>query len=181
MYWYKTDFLNFRFAFLALLIFLASCKPDIRQSKISYFSLSDYFAQQAQKCASSNFNVVKTVSRNGEAETKTVKIENWPRELSVFSESDINKPSWKNSYKTTVSGDFTIYKSLEPDLKTKEILLKKQNNKLIYVMIFNVVNNKLFQTREKLTYYPDSLYVIQRKQNVRFLGTNNYLITGKFK
>ena len=180
MYWYKAV-LNFRIAVLALVIFLASCKPDIHQSKNSYFNLSAYFAQQAQKYSKANFSVLKTVSRNGESETKTVKIENWPGELSVFSESNINKPSWKNSYKTTVSGDFTIYKALEPDLKTREILLKKQNNKLVYVMIFNVVNNKLFQTREKLTFYPDSLYIIQRKQHVRFLGTSNYLITGKLK
>lgn len=180
MYWYKSLF-NIRLAFLALIVSLASCKPDIHQSKISYFSLNDYFAQQTQKYAKANFSVLKTVSRNGEAETKTVKIENWPRELSLFSESDINKPSWRNSYKTTVSGNFTIYKALEPDLKTREILLKKQNNQLVYVMIFNVVDNKLFQTREKLTYYPDSLYVIHRKQNIRFLGTNDYVITGKLK
>ncbi len=125
--------------------------------------------------------MLKTVSRNGEAETKTIKITNWPDELSVFSESDINKPSWKNSYKTSVSGDFTIYKALEPDLKTREIILKKQKNKIVYLMIFNQTTNKLFQTKEKLTFYPDSLYLIQRKMYVWFLGTNNYLIEGKLK
>jgi hypothetical protein len=52
---------------------------------------------------------------------------------------------------------------------------------VVYLMVFNVINNSLFQTREKLTYYPDSLYRIQRKQHVRFLGTNDYLIEGKLK
>jgi hypothetical protein len=131
--------------------------------------------------SNTNFSVVKTVSRNGDSETKTVKITNWPGELSVFSESNINKPSWKNSYKTTTSGGITIYKALEPELKTREIILKKQNDKVVYLMVFNVINNSLFQTREKLTYYPDSLYRIQRKQHVRFLGTNDYLIEGKLK
>lgn len=160
---------------------LTSCKPEVRQSKNSYFNISSYFAGKARDYTKSNFSVIKTVSRNGDTETKTVKITNWPGELSVFSESDINKPSWKNSYKVTASGNFTIYKALEPDLKTQEIILKKQQNKLVYLMIFNVINNKLFQTKEKLTFYPDSLYSIRRKQHVRFLGTNDYLIEGKLK
>jgi len=171
-----------RFAVLALLLSLVSCKPpDVRQNKSSYFNLNAYFAVQSQKFAKANFSVLKTVSRNGEAETKKVKIANWQGELSVFSESDINKPAWRNSYKTTVSGNFIIYKATEPDLKTREIILKKENDHLIYLMVFNVVTNSLFQTREKLTFYPDSLYLIQRKQHVRFLGTNDYLIQGKLK
>lgn len=160
---------------------LVSCKPDIQQNNSQFFSLNTYFKQQAQKLTKANFKVVKTVSRNGQSETKTLKIKNWPGELSVFSESDINKPAWQRSYQTTVSGDYTIYKALEPDLKTREIMLKKSNNKLVFVMVYNVMINKLFQTQEKLMYYPDSLYIIRRKQNVRFLGMNDYLIEGKLK
>lgn len=173
--------LKFSLIILTILGSLASCKPDIRQNGTSYFSLNTYFKQQEQKLTKANFKVVKTVSRNGITETKTVKIENWPGELSVFSESDINKPAWQRSYQTTVSGDYTIYKALEPDLKTREIMLKKTNNKLIFLMVYNVLTNKLFQTQEKLTYYPDSLYIIRRKQNVRFLGMDDYLIEGKLK
>ena len=181
MYWYKFVISKIRFAVLALVFGFISCKPEVQQSKNTYFDLNSYFANQAQKYSKSNFIVLKTVSRNGDTETKTVKIANWPRELSVFSESDINKPSWKNSYKTTSSGNITIYKALEPDLKTREIIVKKENNQVVYLMVFNVVNNKLFQSKEKLTYYPDSLYLIQRKQHGRFLGTNDYLIKGKLK
>ncbi len=173
--------LKFSLIILTILGSLASCKPDIHQNKPEFFSLNTYFNQQAQKLAKANFKVVKTVSRNGQSETKTVKIENWPGELSVFSESDINKPAWQRSYQTTVSGDYTIYKALEPDLKTREIMLKKTNNKLVFVMVYNVLTNKLFQMQEKLTYYPDSLYIIRRKQNVRFLGMDDYLIEGKLK
>ncbi len=187
MFWYKrsirlgTTNRQIWFMILVLAESLTSCKPVIQQNKSEFFSLNTYFKQQAQKLTKTNFKVVKTVSRNGQAETKTVKIENWPGELSVFSESDINKPAWQRSYKTTVSGDYTIYKALEPDLKTREIMLKKTNNKLVFVMVYNVVNNKLFQTTEKLTYYPDSLYLIRIKQTVRFLGMNDYLIEGKLK
>lgn len=78
-------------------------------------------------------------------------------------------------------GEFTIYKAVEPDLKTQEIILKKEKNTIVYLMIFNQTTNKLFQTKEKLTFYPDSLYLIQRKMYVRFLGTNDYLIEGKLK
>lgn len=180
MYWYKAVS-KFPFAVLVVLFGLGSCKPNVQQNKINYFDLKSYFASQSQKLEKQNLRVVKTVSRNKEAETKKVKIANWAGELSVFSESDINKPSWRSSYKTIVSGNITIYKAIEPDLKTREIILKKERGLLTYLMIFNVVNNSLFQTREKLTFYPDSLYQIERKQHVRFLGTNDYLITGKLK
>ena len=179
MYWFNSR--TFRFAVIGLISIFACCKPEVQKSKNSYFDLTSYFAAETKKLTNANFSVVKTASRNGDAETKTVKIDNWPGELSVFSESNINKPSWKNSYQTTNSGNITIYKALEPDLKTREIILKKDNNKIVYLMIFNVVNNRLYQTREKLTYYPDSLYRIQRKQQVRFLGINDYLIEGKLK
>lgn len=181
MCWYKKSINKSVFAVSILAVCLNSCKPDIRQNENDYFNLSSYFAQQAKKYSDANFNVLKTVSRNGYAETKLVKIENWPGELSLFSESDINKPAWKNSYTTTASGNITIYKAKEPDLKTREIILKKQNNHIVYMMVFNVINNRLFQTREKLTYYPDSLYLIQRKQHVRFIGTNDYVIKGEIK
>lgn len=180
MFWCKFS-LGFRIAMTALFLALASCKPKIQQNKNTYFDLDTYFNSETKKLTKANFWVVKTVSRNGDAETKTVKIDNWPGELSIFSESNINKPSWKNSYKTTTSGDITIYKALEPDLKTKEIILKKENNKLVYLMVFNVTDNSLFQNREKLTYFPDSLYRIERKQHVLLLGTNNYLIFGEIK
>lgn len=179
MYWCKSS--TFRFAVVGVFSFFASCKPEVQQSKNSYFDLTSYFASETKKLTNANFNVVKTVSRNGDAEIKTVKIDNWPDELSVFSESNINKTSWRNSYKTISSGEITIYKALEPDLKTREIVLKKVNNKVVYLMIFNVINNSLFQAKEKLTYYPDSLYSIRRKQHVRFLGTNDYWIEGKIK
>ena len=149
MYWSKS-FLDLRFAVVALLFSMASCKPEVQQSKNTYFDLTSYFAAETKKLANTNFKVIKTVSRNGDAET-------------------------------TVSGSLTIYKALEPDLKTREIMLKKENGKVVYLMVFNVVNNSLFQTKEKLTYYPDSLYLIQRNQHVRFLGINKYLIEGKLK
>ena len=165
----------------SVLLVLASCRPEVKQNKHDYFSLTNYFADEAKHYQQADFYVVKTVSRNQETETKRVKIDNWPGELSVFSESDINKPAWKNSYSKTVSGNITIYKTTEPDLKTREIIIKRNGKGISYLMIYNVVNNKLFQMKEKLSFFPDSLYVIQRKQHVRFLGENDYLITGKIK
>lgn len=180
MFWYKNRSV-FRFVLLIFAGSLASCKPDVQQNTNTYFNLNTYFKQETQKLAKADFTVVKTVSRNGQVETKSLKIANWPQELSLFSESDINKPSWKNSYRITSSENYTIYKALEPDLRTQEIIIKKVSKKITLVMIYNVVNNRLFQTKEKLTYYPDSLYIIRRKQNVRFLGVNDYLIEGKLK
>ena len=39
----------------------------------------------------------------------------------------------------------------------------------------------LYETSEELTYFPDSLYSINKNQHVLLLGSNNYIVTGNFK
>ena len=48
-------------------------------------------------------------------------------------------------------------------------------------MIVNHTKNMLYENTEKLSYFPDSLYLIQKKQRVRLLGTDTYRISGLFK
>ena len=183
MYWYKLR--NYTLAALTggLLLFSFACKPDIKETgaTLNYFDLKGYFINDTARLNHSNIPVDKTVTHNGIAETKTVHIDNWGRELDLFIASDINKPAWKNSYSVTTTGDFLIYKAKDPDLKTREVMIKKDRQKVKWILIFNYTKNALYQTTEKLTYFPDSLYLIQKKQQVRLIGTNIYTIKGVFK
>ncbi len=45
-------------------------------------------------------------------------------------------------------------------------------------MIYNDSKNMLYESQEWLSYFPDSLYQIDKKQTVRLLGTNTYKIKG---
>jgi len=194
MYWYRSISILISSLFAVLFISaLTGCQPAIKESKtgLKYFDLKGYFEREAARLTKLNKPVLKSVKHNGITETKEVHISNWDTELSLFEQSDINRPAWKTSYSILADSDLLIYKALEPELKTREILIKLTGGKVKYIMIINDtydVNAKpkrdlqhlFFVTREKLTYFPDSLYLVQKAQTVRFLGVNKYDIKGLF-
>lgn len=133
------------------------------------------------KLAAANPAVDKTVNHNGQAETKTLKIANWGNELNLFTASDINKPSWRDSYDVVTNGDTLIYKAKTPDLKTQKLTITKTKGAVSAIHIFNHTKNMLYETSEVLSYFPDSIYNINKNQHVLLLGSNCYIITGKFR
>lgn len=182
MYWFK---INPSVCFLAgyLLFSLTSCQPsEPKKNQVNnYFDLKKYLNEEATQLAKRFPQIRKSVSRNGETENKIVTIKNWPAELSLFIESDINKPSWRESYRKEISGNFKIYTALDKSLRTRKIVIKQVNEQMEWILIENYTKNELYSTIEKLSYFPGSHYEIRKEQSVRFLGTNNYVITGWFK
>lgn len=166
-------------SFFALLVLgLSGCKPEIK--KASFFDLSGYFTKEAARLQALNKPVLKTVEHNGTSETKRIAIRDWNAELSLFKNSDINKPAWASSYAITADSNITIYRSKDPDLKIGEVMIKQEKGKVKWIVILNHNKNLLYETMEKLSYFPDSLYMIEKRQSVRILGTNRYRIKGLF-
>jgi hypothetical protein len=161
---------------------LTACAPDQKATTagLKYFDVKGYFHRDSARLTRLNKPVFKTVYHNGTTQSKKVHIDNWGTELSLFSESDINRPAWKNSYSVIAEGDILIYKAKDPELKTREILIKQLNGKVVYMLIYNKIKNPLYTNEEELTYFPDSLYQINKIQTVRLLGTNKYQIKGFF-
>jgi hypothetical protein len=183
MYWYKVKLSGLATSLGGiLLLFNAACKPNINSNGTTpkYFDINGYFAGEAARLTKLNKPVLKTVTDNKSVETKQVYIKDWNTELDFFKSADINKPAWKDSYSADTSGGFLVYKAKDETLKTQELIIKKDGLKVKWILIFDHTKNLLYQTREKLTYYPDSLYLIQKKQYVRILGINNYTIKGIF-
>ncbi len=183
MYWCKSRCVIFTIVLggIALTGLLPSCKPETKEAgaSLKYFDLKGFIDKEAKKLTKQNKPVLKSVSHNGIAESKKVHIDDWDTELSVFKEADINRPAWKDSYSIVSDGNFLIYKTLDSTLTTREILIKKENQKVEWIMIINRTKNKLYLSTEKLSYFPDSLYLIEKYQRIRFMGTNNYKIEGR--
>jgi hypothetical protein len=194
MYWYRSKtILTYSIAAILLISVGSACKPAVKESRagLKYFDLKGYFERDSARLTKLNPLILKSVKHNNVTETKRVHISNWGTELSLFKASDINRTAWKNSYSVVADSNLIIYKALEPELITQEILIRLAGGKVKYIMIINDtydVNNKpkydlqhlFFVTREKLTYFPDSMYLIQKAQTVRFLGVNKYDIKGLF-
>ncbi len=158
---------------------LASCKPEIRETP-SYFDIKGYFKSEAAKLALQHKSVLKTIVHNGISETKTVDIKDWQQELNMFISADINKPAWKDSYTVQQTANSIVYRAKEDDLETRDIIITKKDGKVKWILIFtHTPKNILYDTKAKLSWFPDSAYQIQKMQTVRLLGKNSYDISGK--
>ena len=96
----------------------------------------------------------------------------------MFMVADINRPAWKNSYTIATGDSLVLYKAKEDELKVREIIIKKGQGKIKWIVIYTRTKNILYQTTEKLSYFPDSLYLIEKDQRVRLMGRNRYKIQG---
>ncbi|MGZ3810981.1 MAG: hypothetical protein ACXVJN_04610 [Mucilaginibacter sp.] len=165
---------------LVLLLGITACNRDssVADNTTKFFDIKGYFKADSLRLVKLNPLVNKTVVHNGTTETKKVRISNWGNELRLFTESDINKPAWRASYSVQSDNDFLIYKAKDSLLRTRDIIIRRTGNHVKWMLIFNHKKNKLYETVEKLSYFPDSLYLIQKTQKVRFLGTNSFKISG---
>ncbi|RYG09492.1 MAG: hypothetical protein EOO07_23780, partial [Chitinophagaceae bacterium] len=88
--------------FLVFALALFSCnqrKEAEANTDLLYFDVKGYFEKEINRLQKLNPEVNKTVSINGAAENKIAKIANWTKELAIFVNADINKTSWKGSFK----------------------------------------------------------------------------------
>jgi len=183
MYWYRLR-LKSAAALLSGIVLTAclpACRPDVKESggALKYFDINGYFTKDIARLNKLNKPVLKTVTHNTVSESKTVHIDNWELELSLFKDADINRPAWKNSYTVIDEDGMLIYRAKYPELKMREMLIKKDKGKIKWILIYNKTpKNILYQTTEKLSYFPDSLYVIDKMQRVRLMGSNFYEIKG---
>lgn len=141
--------------------------------------LKGFFTSEAKRLKQGQVKVDKTVSRNGISESREGIIPDWEREVQLFTESDINKPAWNKSYKVTASDSAILYSVLDSGLRTRSVSIRKDNQgRIREISISNSTRNELYQTSEELTYIPDSMYRIVKKQDVIILGRNEYEIKG---
>ncbi|RCH56499.1 hypothetical protein DJ568_01175 [Mucilaginibacter hurinus] len=176
MYWYKPSRIFIIFITIAG---LQACRPGVDAASANFFDLKGFFEADSSRLTRLNPLVNKTAKHNGKTETKRVHIKNWGEELALFINSDINKPAWKSSYATVENDTIVHYKAIEPELKTREIVIKKLGKKIMSIGITNHTENFLYTNTEKLIYYPDSLYRINKTQQVRLIGKNVYVIEGR--
>lgn len=172
-----------KFFQLILILFLfsgciSSDKKNARK-QIYYFDIASYFNKQAKQLA--NKRVVKTVSKNNVSETKEMLISDWKQELALFTESDINKAAFKDSYEKDSTNHHIKYTAKDEDLKVRTIEIDLENGVVKKLSINNATNNLLYHSTEELILIPDSMYQINKHQKVILLGLNNYEIKGLFK
>ncbi|WP_316811071.1 hypothetical protein [Pedobacter heparinus] len=165
------------------LLFLYGCTSSVKEQKgiLTYFDLKGYFEKEAARLKRNKPVLTKTVMVNGAAETKKISIADWPKELAVFSDADINRSAWAGLFSVEKDSQKELYTSANEKVPVKEVRILKKDNKLYGIQIFVKNANVLYSSSDTLSYYPDSLYQVKKKQHIKLLTEKNYSITGKFK
>ena len=146
-----------------------------------YFDVKGYFAKEISRLQKLNPEVNKTVSINSVTENKTAKIVDWAKELAIFVNADINKTSWKGSFKIKEQNGVDSYTSDNKKIPIKKLSITWNGQKAGKIEIIIDNKNILYRSLDTLTYYPDSLYVIKKQQKIRLLNEKKYSIVGKLK
>jgi len=167
---------------IVFLLAMSGCgNDDAPASKAVYFDLKAYLAGEISRLKSQNPEVEKTVMVNGSAETRKLRISDWNKELSAFSDADLNKAAWKGLFIVSKAGDTEIYQADEEKVPVKELRVTRTNNRVSAVRVLLRTRNSLYTSTDTLSYVPDSLYEVRKSQEIRLLNRKNYRITGLFK
>lgn len=173
---------------IALLLVFGCTSPEATEEAkaMPYFSLKNYFGDLEQQFSEQNMRLEKSVVLNGESEKKMLEEVNWQSELAVFVTSDINKSAWRDKYHiehdSNDNGLFIVnYTALDDKLRTRKIVLTYHPNQEYpaKIQIINHTENVIYKTHETLTFIANQSYTIENRQNVRFMGSDEFKIVGK--
>jgi len=169
---------------LFTLLFFGSCnpaEPKKQSSALTYFDIKGYFVKEAKRLKSLNPEIDKTVMVNQSAEHKKLKIADWQKELSIFSDADINKSAWQGLFRLHQEEGAKTYLSDNEKVPVKSLHISYKNGKIYGIEILISNANSLYTSNDTLSYFPDSLYQVKKTQHITLLKEKSYKIIGEFK
>lgn len=158
---------------------------DQTQTSSTFFDLKQFFEEETAYLNNQKISVQKDIQYNNQKETKIVQIKNWKKELKVFSDSDINKPSWKDKYtldSTNIGNGLSLlhYKAIDESLNTQILDIKFINQQVHSILIVKKMSNQVYESQQYLTYIPRKSYSIKKMQNVTTMDKEEYQIDAKY-
>ena len=162
------------------LMLMLAC-GNTEQAKVAvphYFDLKGYIQQEAARLNKTKPLVSKTVAVNDSTENKSVRIDDWNKELANFSDADINKSAWLGLFKVLKNDQQEVYSSTDDKVLVKKLEISRKDNHISAIRIWLNTSNYLYNSTDTLTYIPDSLYEIRKTQQIRFLDRKKYQIKG---
>lgn len=164
--------------FIIVCLHLLACTPTVKEktnSKYYPISIKDQVF---------NFNnikkfdteIIKTVVQNNTLERKNITAEEVYKDIETFTEFDINKPAWKNSYKQLNTPNYTRFLCVEKKLTLKFMDvygdLKKPNR--IYFYFQNA--NNLYSSSKIVDWNVEKSYSIFSIQDVKGMDADTLFV-----
>lgn len=181
--------------FAITLLLLASCSTDNRTTQEDYFDLHRFLEEQVNRLAPLNPTIQRTTAIGGKQETKTLQLSaaKWEKELIMFSNANINKPSLKGLYEvdSTLSDTYKVVSYQTKDnaktgVRYMKVYYKQEEVAKVEVLfqekaIIYYAKRKLWMTFEKNGEGPPllSTYAIDGHQKIIFQDPVDYRVEAR--
>lgn len=173
----------------AIILFFSSCSKEHEEKKSEpgkFFDLVAYFSKEADGLNAAKPEITKTIIKDGATETKTLSDSiDWKKELKIFAENSINKPSWKNNFSADTikeaQKNTITYKTDDEKISVKEI--KIFTDSLWHpteICIKRDAKNFLYTSQQTLCYIPKRFYRLESEMHVRWTFNTKFSVEGKF-
>ncbi len=172
------------------LLLLAACNQEPIASKPvfekkPYFDLKGYFDGEIQRLNSKG-RAKKMVLAGGKKEEQIVESINFQKELSVFSESDVNRPAWSDKYIVDTAFNeqkqiiYLHIKAIDEKLKTRKIDIEFRDALISRILIENNASSFIASSNQVLIYEPSFGYSIENHQKVAMADDQIFKVAVQF-
>lgn len=148
-----------------------------------YFPLRDFLEVRTTELDSTY--VVKEVTINGKRERmeKMMGPADWLKELEIFMQADLNRPSLASSYETTRSQDYLIHELKSGEKAKVQKVVVRFEDSIVKEISFHTKSENIFYSSEtrgvifarSITGKIDN-YVVDSQQKVVFMKPNRMVI-----
>ncbi len=170
------------------------CENPAQQAKQPdvYYDVASFVKGQIATLNALKPTVSKALDIKGQKQTQTTKAVNWSRELELFTQADINKPAFRNSYQISRPDSLTYQYNLKPGekltvqtLRVKLDSLTRQPRQIDAVL---ATTNPLYHSERRLSLEsgPDKSkrwqvrhYHMNGFQQLTFFGKNDFYVDGR--
>lgn len=176
-----------------MLLFFACDNPAETNQPNVYFDVAGYVKTQITALKRQNPTVEKQTRIKEKSQNQTVKNVDWNRELELFTQADINKPAFRNSYDVARPDALTYRYTLKPTEEkltvrslTVQIDAQTRQPRLIEAVLRT--QNLLYESERKLTLesgpgagagWRVKQYKLTGFQQLTYFGKNDFFVQGR--
>lgn len=157
-------------------IYLTACRSEVEeasgQEKI-FYDVRGFIETQATNLNKLKPEVIKSTAMGVEKNEVSTRDIDWTKELELFAQADINKPSFKQSYTESKPDSATyIYVSKEGDrLPVRKLTIKvDESNQPLFIDALLRTENKLYSSEKNISLQCESVKSVLRIKSYRISG-----------
>jgi hypothetical protein len=168
-----------------LSLFAEGCMPSANPSQegrqAMYFSVAAAIDQQAELLALRRAKSLKILQAgNAKPDTLAPQAADWPQELQLFKEADINKPAWAGEYEVRKTAEKITYTAKKNSQPVQLLVISGTPENPDYIEAHLSQANLLYHTGKHLQlHFKDgvlSAYRMEGYQKTFFSDTTRYLL-----